>query len=243
MRNRKGLMAILLSLLLIGALLFPTAANAQSTAPSRTLSVTGQGKVEVKPDTAAITLGVTQLKPTPMEAYTSMSADLVSITGTVKTAGVKDEQIQTSTFSLHPEYNWTQEKGQVLMGYRATTSLTITTQELDRVAALIQSAMTAGANQLQGISFYVKDTEKLAQQALDAAVDDARAKAGRVAARLGAKVVRVNSVSIQDNGMPIMRPMYDSGMGAMAKAEAAPAPVFGGTTTYGVSVHVTFEIE
>lgn len=245
MTSRKGFAAVLLSVLLLGATLFPRATYAQSapSGPIRSLSVTGQGQVELKPDTATISLGVTQLRPTPMEAYSAMSADLVNIAGQVKASGIKEEQIQTGSFSLQPEYTWTQEKGQVLVGYRATTTLSITTQELDKVAALIESAMKAGANQLQGVSFSAKDTDKLAQQALDMAVDDAKAKAERVAGRLGAKVVRVLSVSIQDHSMPIYRPMPAFIQGAEAKADGAPAPVFGGTTSISVSVYVTFEIE
>lgn len=246
MTNRKGLMAVLLlSVLLIGALLYPTASAAETPAsnPPRVLSVTGQGRMEVKPDTATITLGVTQLRPTPMEAYEAMSADLAKVAGQVKSAGVKEDQIKTSTFNLQAEYNWTQEKGQVLSGYRATNSISITTQELEKVAALIQSAMSAGANQLQGVSFYVKDTEKLTKEALDLAVDDAKGKAEQVANRLGTKVVRVQSVSIQDNGMPAYRPMMDANAGMAKAAAMEAAPVFSGTAPYSVSVSVTFELQ
>lgn len=237
--------ALLMSVLLMGAMLFPSVTYAEpAPAQPRLLTVTGQGRLEVKPDTATIILGVTQLKPTAAEAYNAMSADLVNITGAVKAMGLKEEQIQTNMFNLQAEYTWTQEKGQVMNGYRATNTLSITTQELEKVASLIQSAMNAGANQLQGVHFSVKDTDKLAQQAMDMAVDDAKAKAGRVAARLGAKVVRVQTVSVQDNGMPFLsRPMADSGSGMAVEAKVAAAPVFGGSTTFSVSVYVTFEIE
>lgn len=174
-----------------------------------------------------------------------MSQDLINIAGSVKSMGIKEEQIETSLFNLQAEYNWTEEAGQVLKGYRATTSLSITTQELDKVAALIQQAVSSGANQLSGIRFYVKDTDKLMEQALDMAVDDAKAKADRVAGRLGAKVVSVKNISIYDNGVSMYsQPMYDSGRGAaMVKADAAPAPVYGGTATFTARVSVTFEIQ
>jgi uncharacterized protein YggE len=243
---KRGLFAALLGVLLLAALLFAPSTYADPAPASpqpRTLSVTGQGRIEVQPDTAVITFGVTQLRPSPMEAYTAMSEDLAKISGTVTSMGIKKEQIKTTAFNLQAEYNWTQEKGQVLTGYRATTSLQVETRELDQVAALIQAAMQSGANQLNGINFTVKDTDKLAQQALDLAVDDAKAKADRVASRLGAKVVRVKSVSIQDSGMPIYRPMMDGAGSMAAEAKVAPAPVFSGTNTFQVSVTVTFEIQ
>lgn len=235
---------LLAAVMLLGAALFPattTYAETDST-PTRTLSVTGQGRIELKPDTATISLGISQLKESPAEAYAAMSADLTKIAGAVTAMGVKEDQIQTGVFNLNAEYNWTQDKGQVLMGYRATTTLNISTRELDKVASLVQTAVEAGANQLNGINFHVKDTEKLVEQALDMAVDDARAKADQVAGRLDAKVVRVLNVSIQDNGMPIYRAMTDSVSG-MAAEKAVAAPVYGGTTTFSTSVHVTFEIE
>ncbi|MFZ5825111.1 MAG: SIMPL domain-containing protein [Bacillota bacterium] len=246
---KRGLFAALLAgLMLIGALVYPAATYAETqtqTPPPRTLNVTGHGKIELKPDTATIILGISQVRKSPAEAYAAMSADLVNISGSVKTMGVKEEEIKTGTFNLQAEYNWTQEKGQELVGYRATTTLNITTQQLDKVAELIQQAVEAGANQLNGIQFYVKNTDALVEQALDMAVDDARAKADRVAGRLGAKVVRVLSISIQDNGVPTFtRSMSDGGYaGEAAKAMGAPAPVFGGTTTFTSTVYVTFEIQ
>lgn len=243
--KRGRFAAFLASLLLMSAALFPSvAAAAEQTAP-RLLNVSGQARIEVKPDTATITVGVTQLKPTPAEAYRAMNLAIQQLSTAIKGAGVNNEQIKTNVFSLNAEYNWTQDKGQVMVGYRATNTVSITTQDLDKVAELIQLAVESGANQLQGVSFYVKDTEKLLSQALDMAVDDAKAKANQVATRLGSKVVRVNSVSIQDNGMPVIRPMMDgAGMGAeMAKPAMAPAPVYGGTTTFSATVYVVFEIE
>ncbi|MFZ5817343.1 MAG: SIMPL domain-containing protein [Bacillota bacterium] len=244
--KRGVLAALLAALMLMGALMFPSDSRAETgstSTPTRTLSVSGQGRLEVKPDTATISLGITHVMPTPKEAYNAMSAELQKISGTVKAAGVKEEQIETGVFSLHPEYKWTQEKGQELVGYRATTSLNITTQQLDKVAELFQLAVEAGANQVNGVSFSVKDTDALMQQALDLAVDDAKAKAERVANRLGAAVVRVQSISIHDNGVPIFSRSMADGMAGMAKAEMAPAPVFGGTSSFSVSVSVVFEIQ
>lgn len=241
--NRKGMVSVLLSGLVLfsGLLALPgRAVAAEAPEPMRTVDATGHGRLQVKPDTATINLGVTQLKPSPAEAYAAMGQDLNKIADAMKAAGVKEEAMQTSVFNLSAEYNWTQEKGQVLAGYRATTTLSITTQELDNVATLIQTAVNAGANQLQGVSFSVKDPEGLMDKALDAAVDDARAKAERVAKRLGGSVGKATRVSISDGGMPIFRDVWLTG----SKNDAAPpAPVFSGTTTITVDVSITFELK
>jgi len=248
MKKRLALIPLLLAALLVVGGLFPSPSNAeaatQSTEESRTISVTGQGRLTVKPDTATLSFGVTELKASPSEAYAALSASLNKISPAVKSMGLKDEQIQTSLFNLSAEYTWTQDKGQQLVGYRATTTLTVTTQDLDKVAALIQAAVDAGANQLNGLSFSVKDTDKLLESALDLAVDDAKAKAERVANRLGAKVVRVMSISVMDNGTPMYtnRGSKDLAYGEAMPA-AAPAPVFSGESTFTASVSVVFEIQ
>jgi len=76
-------------------------------------------------------------------------------------------------------------------------------------------------------------------------VEDAKAKAERVASKLGAKVVGVYRISINDGGRgPIM---YDAGMGFAPEGKMAAAPmavpVFSGTGEYTASVSVTFEIQ
>src|SRR5690606_35273998 len=125
-----------------------------------------RGQLEVKPDTAVITVGVTEVKPTPIEAYNALSESINKVAEAVMARGVKEGDLQTSVFQLTPEYNWTQERGQELVGYRATNTLSITTQDLDDVAGLIQAAVEAGANDLRGISFSVKDSAKLLEEAL-----------------------------------------------------------------------------
>lgn len=247
MRLRNGLLtAILAGLLILGIAAFlPQAAPAQAAEDNsvRTISVVGRGQLEVKPDTAVITVGVSEVRPTPIEAYNALSERINAVSQALMAKGVKEDDIQTSTFQLSPEYNWTQERGQELVGYRATNTLSITTQNLDKVAELIQVAVQAGANDLRGINFSVKNSDKLLEQALKRAVADAKAKAELVAGELGARVARVQSVSVQDQGSsPVM--VWAEVRAAMDELAAqAPVPVYAGTTTFTATVSVTFELQ
>jgi len=247
MRLRNGLFTILLAgLLVLGIAAFnPQGAQVQAAeddSPVRTLSVVGRGQLEVKPDTAVITVGVTEVKPTPIEAYNALSESINKVADAVKAKGVKEDNIRTSVFQLSPEYNWTQERGQELVGYRATNTLSITTQDLDKVADLIQATVEAGANDLRGINFTVKDTEKLLEEALKAAVADAKAKAELVAGEFGDKIARVQSVTVQDQGASLVRAEAEAFM-ALDEAFKAAVPVYSGTTTFSAVVSVTFELQ
>jgi uncharacterized protein YggE len=224
----------------------PRATLADTQTPlQRTLDVTGRGTLTVKYDTANITLGFTELKDAATEAYSVTGTSMDKVVSALKDAGVKEDDMKTGTFTLNEEWDYTQN-GRVFKGYRVNNTLIVTTHDLTKVAGLIQQAVAAGANSLQGISFSVKDTDALVDQALDLAVDDAKAKAERVAGRLGAKVVGVIRINVQDNGRGPVPYMADtavaSGM-SMKAAAAAPAPVFGGTTEYSATVSVTFELQ
>lgn len=246
MWKRFGLVtALIATALVVGAVVFrPQASLAETTTPpTRTIAVVGQGKLTAKYDTADISLGFSTDRDTPSGAYQDMSAAMNKVVDALKASGVKEDDMKTGTFNLGAQYDWNNGT-QKLVGYRSTNTLTVTTQALDKVAALIQTAVDAGANTVNGVSFSIKDTDELLNKALDAAVDDAKAKADRVATRLGAKVVGVMSITVNDQGRPPI--MYDRAMESkalMAAPAAAPAPVYSGTGDYSATVSVTFELQ
>jgi uncharacterized protein len=211
----------------------------------RTLDVTGRGTLTIKYDTAQIRVGFSSLEAEAGKAYTAMGTSMDGVVAALKKAGIKEDDLQTGMFTMNEEYDYTQN-GRQFKGYRVENHLTVTTHDLAKVGDLIQVAVGAGANRLMGVSFSVKDTDKLLEQALDLAVDDAKAKAERVAGKLGAKVAGVYRISVMDGGRSAV--MYEQAMGASydgAKmAMAAPAPqVFSGTGEYTATVSVTFELQ
>lgn len=241
-RYRNWLVGLLLGAAMLTAFMFHPRATLAETPEPGSLDVTGHGVMKVKYDQATINLGVTQLRETPTAAFNAMSEDMNKVAAALKAMGITEDQLKTGVLSLDAQYDWVQNEGQKLRGYRATNSITVTTQDLDKVATLIQTAVSNGANQLNGLSFSVKDTDALQNQALDLAVDDAKAKADRVAKRLGAVVAGPRRVTIQDAGRPITY-APTAYAGAMKADAALPAPVFsGGTMEYSVTVSVTFDL-
>ncbi|MDF2628443.1 MAG: hypothetical protein K0R39_2274 [Symbiobacteriaceae bacterium] len=211
----------------------------------RTLDVTGRGTLTVKYDTAQIRVGFSSLEVDAAKAYSAMGSSMEGVVASLKKAGVKEDDLQTGMFTLNEEYDYSQN-GRQFKGYRIENSLTVTTHDLTKVGSLIQVAVNAGANRIQGITFSVKDTDKLLEQALDLAVEDAKAKAERVAGKLGAKVAGVYRISVQDGGRSAV--MYEQSMGmsgdGFAKMAAAPmAEVYSGTGEYTATVSVTFELQ
>lgn len=210
------------------------------TAPQRTIEVSGRGTITAKPDTAVVTLGISRLSDTPSAAFKEASKTMNEIAKALTSMGVKEDELKTSELNLGAEYEWTQEKGQTLRGYRATSNVTVTTQKLDDVPAIIEAAVAAGANQMSSLSFTVKDPEALLEQAMDLAADDAKAKAERVAKRMGSGVAQVLKITVMDDTGIVRAPMaaYET----KAAADGA-MPIFAGTTKYTVTISASFELK
>lgn len=243
MRKYGWISLMLVGMLTVGGLLFqPFVSHAEnpSAETKRTLDVTGQATVVVKYDTATLSFGVSEIHPTAVEAYQAMGNQMNAVVKALKAQGIKEEQLKTGTLSLQPEYEWLKEEGQKLKGFRATNTLAVETRQLDQVAALMQTAVEAGANQVNGVSFSVKNNESLVEDALDLAVDNAKEKAERVAKRLGTAVAGVYSVQVHDRNSGPIR--YESANKMMAMDGASSAPVFQGDGELSVSISVTFEL-
>lgn len=239
MRRSMWIALVVLGGLLFSAALFrPQVSVAQESVNHGTLDVTGQGVLTVDNDTASITLGFSTLRDTPAGAYQDMSDSMNKVVAALKAIGVQDKELKTGTFNLADEYDWSKSP-RTFAGYRATNTLVITTQSLDKVADLIDAAVKAGANQVSGVNYSIKDTDELVDKALDLAVDDAKAKAERVAKRMGATVGGVLHITIQTNNR---EPVYYTGAPGAKAMDSGAAPVFSGTGEFRATVTVTFEL-
>ncbi len=214
------------------------AAVAQETAAA-TITVTGEGHAEAAPDLATISLGVTTQGKTAGEAMDANSAALAAVVARLKAAGVADRDMQTSNLSLNP--NWQQTDGTqapLIAGYVASNQLTVRVRALDSLGAVLDSAITDGANTLNGISFGLDDPEPALDKARTEAVVAARARAELLVTAAGVKLGRVLSISesggyVPPGPMPMYRMEAD-----MAKA----VPVEGGEVGLTASVTMVFEI-
>lgn len=237
----------LLPLLLVALLLASVAAfvpgvsGAQdpAAADENLMDVTGVGTLDVKPDTARVSLGVSTLAETAADSYAKAASAMDGVINSVKGLGIAQDNIGTSGLNLYAEYDW-RDNQQILRGYRTTATVTVTVTDLSRVGPVIDAAVAVGANQLQGVQFLVKNEAAHLNNALDAAVDDAKAKADRVAARLGTAVVGVKRVSIITQGSS-QPPVYYRDDSFRAEAAAA-MPIMPGTQEYSVQVQVVFKL-
>ena len=216
----------------------------EPTAAPQTLTVTGRGEVEAEPDQAVVQLGVTQQAQTAREAQRMVNETVNEILGAMDALGIEKSDIQTSQLNLDPVYSDSRVRGQGnerrVTGYRATYSLFVNTQDLERVSDVIDGALEAGANQMRGIRFGLQDEAGPRQEALRLAVSDAAGKAEALAAASSTSIVRV--LEIVEGGASVRPgPIVRAGVMA-AEAMASPTPVMGGQITVSGQVTIRYEI-
>ncbi|KPV48976.1 hypothetical protein SE17_35190, partial [Kouleothrix aurantiaca] len=129
--------------------------------------------------------------------------------------------------------------GRQVTGYRVSNTVTVTIRNLDSAGALLDQVVQAGANSIYGINFSVADTNALMEQARKAAVADAKARAGQLAAAGGATVGDVLVISENVSAPPVPMPMMDR---AAAAEGGAAVPVQAGEQTLSVDVQATFAL-
>jgi uncharacterized protein len=212
--------------------------SAQSgTAPEHTISVTGTGTVTVKPDVADVRLGVSVQKPTVKEAQAAAAQAMSAAVAAVKKAGVASYDIKATTVSLNPVYDYSQNGGQKLLGYQFTNQVAVTVRDISKVADVIDGAIAAGANTVDGVTFRVNDPVGAEAKARSAAMADAKARAQALASAAGVRITGVASITetSAQTPVPIAYP-------AAAK-DALSTPISTGTKDVTVSVAVSYTIE
>src|SRR4051812_15215602 len=151
-----------------------------------TVSVSGHGSVNVPPDTASVSIGVDIIKPTLGEAQEQATAQATAVIDALKEAGIAAEDIQTDYFSVNilRDYSENGDPTQIT-GFEIVNQLRVTVHDTDQLGELLDAAVNAGANSINGVTFYVDDQTEASSGARVEAVKDARTKAEELAAAAG----------------------------------------------------------
>jgi uncharacterized protein YggE len=211
-------------------------ALAQTPTP-RTLTMTGSATAKAAPDMADISAGVTSDAPTAAAALAANSASMTRIFAGLERAGVARKNVQTSNFNVSPVYsNPAPGAQQRLTGYRVSNEVHVILDDIAKVGATLDALVAAGANQMHGLNFAIKEPAPLLAKARADAVADAKLRAQQYAAAAGVTLGPIQSLS-EGGGIEPPRPMYR--MMAMA---AAPTPIAAGEESISASVTIVWEI-
>lgn len=207
----------------------------------RTITVSGQGTASGAPDMATINTGVTTKDPVAKEALARNSRAMKKIIELLKSRNIGDKDIQTSGFSVYPEYRRQPRSGgaqsNVIEGYRVSNNVSVKVRNISRLGEILDALVEAGSNQISGVSFSVSEPRPLLDEARKQAVDDARGRAELYAAATGVRVGKV--ISISEQAIQTPRPQFQRM--AMA-AEAMSVPIARGEQDVNASINIMYEL-
>ena len=236
----------LLTALALSAAMVPASVPAQPVAAvpvlnGTRLDVSATGEVTRVPDLAIISAGVQTLLPTATAAIEENATRMERVRAALKRAGIEDKDIQTSSISLNPEYQYDQNRPPRLTGYRATNTVNVRFRDLKRTGAILDALVAEGANQINGPNLTVDRPEEAYDEARIKAIANGRARADLYARALGKRVVRLISVS-EGSGMHVPPPMPMVAMMA-ERGAAADTKTDPGTQQRQVNVSMSFELQ
>jgi uncharacterized protein len=205
-------------------------------------TVSGEGKVTVVPDTAIANLGVNINRPTVQAAQDEANTIINNITQATRNLGIEPKDIQTSNYSVYPQYDFRDGSMGRITGYQVNVTLNITVRDMDRLNQVVDAATSNGANTVGGIQLTVdEDKQKeLMQEARELAVNEAKEKAENLARAAGitlGKIVNVvESPTFKNGPMPLDLRNAESGFGGAGSPDIQP-----GSTDITTSVTLYYE--
>jgi uncharacterized protein YggE len=243
-RHSLGLRAAVLGASL-PALLATYPVSAQDVRPREpVISVSGQGEASVAPDMALLSLSVVRNGKTAEEALSSNSTAMKDVLSSLRADGIADRDVQTSNFSIHPQYRQSEPKDGVVeppevVGYEVSNMLMLKVRDLGKLGELIDSSVKLGVNQGGQISFTNDNPDTVLTEARKAAVAEAVAKARTLTEAAGVKLGRILEIN-ENSASPMPEPMMRM---SMAKDMRQAVPIAAGENSYTVTVNVTFALE
>jgi uncharacterized protein len=210
-------------------LLTSSAALAQTASPPAPPAVvmTGEGVVKRAPDRAWVTIAAESRARTAKEAQ-KLNADAMSAVMQKLRAQVQSsDAIRTTGYELHPEFDYANNR-QTLRGYLARNSVEVRVDDLSRVGEILEASVSAGATNVSGVRFDLKDRSAVEREALRLAVADALGRAEAAAAGAGMKIqgaVRIEEHRSAPLPMPRMAMMRESAQVAGGEPPVAPGEI------------------
>ena len=233
--NKKFIAIPVVALVAAAAFALPAAAAT----PERYVTVNAEGIVQVTPDAVRLNASVTNIASTSAAALSQTSAAATKVRNALKAKAIATKDIKTTTISVFPEYNYTQDKGSVQIGYRATQGFEVIIRNAASAGVVVDDVVAAAGDlvQIQGATPFVLDSAKATASARAAAVANARAKAKSYAELLDVKLGKVTY--LVENSSPVA---YPTVMGFEKSADSMATQIDLGNQDVTVSITIRWSL-
>ena len=230
------------AVILMSALLaLPALAQENCADKQTTLNISAEAEVKAAPDIAMISAGVLTVSKNADAALKENAVQMNAVFTALKAAGVKDKDMQTSGITISPQYVYEQNKTPQITGYQASNNLNVVIRDLKKMGSVLDTLVAKGANQINGPTFSIENTDAFLDGARKEAVAKARKRAELYAEAAGLKIKRIVTMSESTNFGSPPRPMMAMAKLAMDEA-SAPSPVAKGEIGLSAQVNITYEL-
>lgn len=231
--------------LLIGAVLLSACgqieAQGVTSTSERYIRVSGSGEVAVVPDIAYINIGVHSEAEDVSSALEANNTQAAELTEALKAEGIEEKDIQTANFNVYPQTRYDNMGQPVGTSYVVDNTVYVTVRDLANLGKMLDTAISAGANNIYGISFDIADKETVLAQARELAIKDAEAKAQSVAEVAGVTLGQILSIDVSTP--TYTQPYFGYGMGGGTSRVETSVPVSAGQIVVSYTATLNYAIE
>ena len=208
-----------------------------------TINVGGTGPISMTPDEAIVYLGVQTQSTDAVTAQQENAGKMEKIIQALKDAGISEDDMETSGYSIYPMRSY-EKPEPTITGYTVSNQLKVTVKNIDEVGDVIDTAVDAGVNEVQGVSFTLSDMvrQDAREQALENAVKAARADADTLANAQDVAIVGPLEVITSGGSISTPYPTPYEAVEEMAYAGiAARTPIQPGDVSVTAYVQVIYQ--
>ena len=226
------------AVVLVAAMVSVLGVQVSQAAPVRYISVSSVGTMKVTPDAVRLNASVSNISKVSKDALAAANVAASKFRAVILANGIDKKYLASTTLTVYPEYNYTQEGGNVLIGYRASQSFEVVIRNAVKAGEIVDAVVASAGDLLaiNGVTPFVYDNTKATEAARNSAVKNARAKAVSYAKLLGVKIGKI--IYLQESSAPSSYPI----MMTQAKASDESTQIDLGEQDVTVSIATRWSI-
>lgn len=238
MKIKKYLGIVLASLMIMST---SVAMAAEENVNNGTIEVTGSSSMEVAPNQAVVRISIENTNKDAKVAASENAKIMQNVQSKLLGLAIPKDKMQTVNYNVYPQYS-NRGNNQSITGYSVNNTIAVTVDDIGKLSTVIDTAIAAGANNINSVELGVSNREQYKNQALVGAVNSAKEQAQIVASALGKRIVGVKNIHILNTSFNPIRP-YNFALAKSAAADSESTPIQEGTIQLKASVDATFFIQ
>ena len=234
-------MKLPISILCVISLLTFLSITASAESLQRTIVTSGQGEVSVAPDMAELNMELRAVNKDGNKAKRELDQQFNQLLDELALLNIQKKAIIASSLQLTHQYDYATEKRK-FVGYRAVRKITITINKLDQLNQVLDTALTAGIDQLGRVNLKVADETSYQKQSRQQAINQSKAIAKELALAYGARLGPIIQINYRGSDIQYPQPLMKRQRSEMMMADSDTGVYLHDTIKFNDRISVIFEL-